>query len=334
MTASASIDVRAYEAERSVALFTDGWDELVAANPWATSFQRAWWYRTWVRVVAAAESCTPVVFTAEAGGVRVGCGFGLYATDSGTVARPLGWPWSDYHDAVGPDSPLGVDLVATMLTRLGADHPVELRELRPHGLLARAGRKLGWTAAPDSETVAVNLRDAAHLQRVTGRREYAMKRRRLARLGELRLTQLGDPDDIARLLPAFIEMHRAQWADRADAVAPFDGGVVDEAFHAFGAAGGREGGVLLTVLSHGDEPLAMYFGFRHGRWYGGYRTTYRLDAWRYSPGHLLLQEMLRDFHRAGLAELDLMRGGYAYKLAYASTVTRNTSLTLGSPTCT
>ena len=47
--------------------------------------------------------------------------------------------------------------------------------------------------------------------------------------------------------------------------------------------------------------------------------------------HDELVDMLR---RAGLAELDLMRGGYAYKLAYASTVNRNTSLTQGSPTCT
>lgn len=316
-------------ADRAVAMFDAEWDALAAANPKATSFQTAWWYRTWARVVAPSESCTPVVLTAQRGSTRVACAFAICSGETGDVVRPLGWPWSDYHDAVGPGCDEAVSLVAAMLRRLSGELAVELDDVRPDGLLARAASRLGIVAQPSSQTVSIDLRDAPHLRRITGRREHATKRRRLERMGPLRCAHLREPEAVARWLPRFIEMHREQWRGRTDAVAPFDGGVVDEAFREVGDEGARHGGVVLTVLTIADDPIAMYYGFAYRSWYGGYRTTFRRSASRHSPGHLMLHGMIHTLRSLGFKELDLMRGGYAYKMEYASIVSHNLALSMG-----
>jgi CelD/BcsL family acetyltransferase involved in cellulose biosynthesis len=325
--------LRIHDDHECAAVFGPHWDAMAAANPFATPFQSAWWYRVWSRLAAPAESCTPFVVTAGDGDRRAACAFGVYGGDR-PVVRPLGWPWADYHDAVGARDEATAALVEAIVERVAAEHPLELAELRPGGLLERAGRRLGGTVTEGSTTVALDLRDAERLAEATGRKEYQLKRRRLQRLGALVTTQLRDPERIVRRLPAFIEMHRAQWAGRADAVGPFDGGAVDAVFLAAGAEGGARGEVVLTELTLDGEPLAMYFGFLRGRWYGGYRTTFKADARRFSPGHLMLHDMIHRFRTDGLVELDLMRGGYAYKMAYGTVVGSNVTIAFGGESCT
>ena len=116
--------------------------------------------------------------------------------------------------------------------------------------------------------------------------------------------------------PAFVEMHYEQWKDRFDAVAPFDGEVINATFDYIIRHLAPHGLILLTELLLDDRPIAMYYGFNYGRRYGAYRTTFDSTFRHLSPGHLMLRQMMVDFSRAGIIELDLMRGDYPYKREY------------------
>ncbi len=292
-----------------------------------TPFQTVGWCRAWITQAARFEQATPILLEAGvAAGGRVRVGLQVHDTVAGPVLRPLSWPWADYHDACDmtpgghPDAPRvlaeAIDyLQGTERARL------DLPDLVDGGLLHRAAVQLGARLRSSSTVVSVDLGDAEHVRSIASRKEIARKARRLARLGRLSLVHLRDPADLAARLPAFFAMHAAQWKDRADVVAPFDGGVVDQTFAAVAAQ--PDAGVLLTELRLDSSPLAMYFGFLHRRRYWGYRTAYDRRYWRLSPGHQLVVQMITDFARSPVDTFDLMRGGYAYKLEYASSVSAN-----------
>lgn len=330
---SRPLDFGLLEGAGAERFLEERWDRLVALNPRATAFQTAAWYRGWVESAARAEGAEPVLLCVGPPGAPRAA-LALQRTSGGgePSLRSLSWPWSDYHEAVGsaldPEAVAGLAHALAALPGL-AGCPLVLDEAIPGGLLDAAASAAGASAEASSPTEAIDLDDGPHVERVLGHREHQVKQRRLERAGEVRCVHHDSPEEIGRHLEDFIALHREQWKGRTEAVAPFDGGAVDQAFHAFGRRLAERGGVLLTELSLSGRPIAMYFGMRHGAWYGGYRTAFAADLYRLSPGHLMLRRMISDFRRAGLRWLDLMRGSYAYKRGYTNRVSRNRRFVLG-----
>jgi CelD/BcsL family acetyltransferase involved in cellulose biosynthesis len=305
------------------ATLDDAWDRLAAANPSATVFQTAPWYRAWLSAAAAAEGATPLV-VAVAGGSGTRAAVALQRERGSAVLRPLSAPWADYHDAVGdPNDDASLRALADGLTGLVREgFSLALDDVVADGLLARACVELG-EALPSTPVAAVDLTDGEHVTRVVARKEYVVKWRRLHRLGPVRCVHHTEQPAIRARFPAFVALHRAQWQGRVDAVAPFDGGVVDAAFSAMVEQLTPRHALMLTELLLGDRAIAMYLGFVHAGRYLAYRTAYDAAYRRLSPGHLMLARMILDFRAAGLRELDLMRGAYGYKDEYANRAGRN-----------
>jgi CelD/BcsL family acetyltransferase involved in cellulose biosynthesis len=320
------IFLRAAHSWGTLDILDSGWDTLVERNPHATVFQTSGWYRAWVETAAAAEDAEPLVLRVPAcGPPRTALALQRCRLEGEDVLRPLSWPWADYHDAVGdPSDQEAVSaLVAglkSLVNELG--RTLVLDEIVPDGLLATALRPLS-IGHPASVTETIDLRDSAHIARIVGRSEHRAKWRALQNRGETKVRHRQGLDEVLPLMPAFIDLHRKQWAARADSVAPFDGHFIDATFLAMVRQLAPAGRLVLTDLSLNDTPIAMYFGFVHANKYGGYRTTYDRDYRRLSPGHLMLQRMVVDFAAAGIRELDLMRGGYAYKRQYCNRTGRN-----------
>jgi CelD/BcsL family acetyltransferase involved in cellulose biosynthesis len=310
-----------------------------------TPFQTNGWWRGWIREAAPAERAMPVLARAPAadGGTLV-AGLQVHRTSTPCTMRPLSWPWADYHDAArvyatGRSSPRpeadAADADAHALAAaidsvrhdLGA--ALALEDLVDGGLLHRSAVVLGARTRPGTAVVSLDLNDPDTVSRIIERGEMRRKRRKLEREGTLRLTCAGTPDGILARLPAFVALHRARWAGRADVVAPFDGGVVDRTFAA--VATERSSRATLHELCLGDTPIAAYFGFVHRRRYWGYRTAYDTSRRRDSPGHLLLSAMVSAFAAGGVDAFDLMRGSYAYKLGLPSTTGSTITSELPSP---
>jgi CelD/BcsL family acetyltransferase involved in cellulose biosynthesis len=311
------------EARRA---FTSEWDELGRANPQATVFQTSGWYRAWLETVAAHELAVPIVLRVPDSG-RCRAAVALQISHTGVTAlRPLSWPWADYHDGVGsPFDHEAIKSIAWALEDLMAEQqcPLLLDDVLSGGLWQRILAHLPVLDTSSSYTSAIDLTDAVHLESVLSKKEYIRKWQRLLRLGPVKCKHHLELTAVLARLPAFAEQHCQQWVGRPDAVAPFDGGVVNVAFEAIIRHLAPRGLVIMTELILGDRPIAMYFGLTYQGRYGGYRTSFDNTYRRLSPGHLMLRQMIVDLTAAGFHELDLMRGDYMYKNNYTNLFRHN-----------
>jgi CelD/BcsL family acetyltransferase involved in cellulose biosynthesis len=303
-----------------------------------TPFQTAGWYWAWISEAAASEQVVPILVQAkDSGDALVSVALQLHtAEEGGAVLRPLSWPWADYHCAwtQRTDQPEYADTPRVLAAALEEvqrveDARLDLADVLTGGLLHRAAQLLGARESPASPVVAIDLTDAGRVAAVVERKEIVRKRRLLARRGEVSVVHRRTAGDITAQLPSFFSMHAAQWRQREDVVAPFDGGTVDRTFTA--VAQRPDTGAVLSELRLDSVPVAMYFGFLHADRFWAYRTAFDQTYRRLSPGHQLVVAMIEDFVASGVRTFDLMRGEYPYKLEYASTVARNVRLERGKP---
>ncbi len=311
--------------------FTPEWDELAARNPCATVFQTAGWYKAWLEVAADEEGVEPVVLCVSKDGIlHMAVALQVHGA-SNRVIQPLSTPWADYHDAVGSPFDLEVQqALASAILRLMTDtgYSILCDDIAPNGILVKALRPFATIIEDSNLTASIDLTHQSHLEVILAHKEHRIKWRRLERQGEVHCRHHVRPDIIMERLPKFIALHRGQWEGRCDAVAPFDGHVIDQTFQAIVRHLAPRGQLLLTELSLEDQPIAMYFGFVYIGRYFGYRTTYDKTYWRLSPGHLMLKQMILDLAAAGFHDLDLMRGAYAYKREYCDKIRRNKCIQL------
>ena len=127
--------------------------------------------------------------------------------------------------------------------------------------------------------------------------------RHLEKLGPVRLVRLDEADPV--WLDRFFQMEAAGWKGKqgtAIACSP-----QSRAMHeAFAREAARFGYLTLYSLECAGEPVAMHFGLTmHGR-YMVPKLTFDETKAEYSPGHLLLQEILRDCVDRGLVEVDFL----------------------------
>ena len=81
----------------------------------------------------------------------------------------------------------------------------------------------------------------------------------------------------------------------------------------------RERGVLVvSSLCAGDTLLAVHFGSLHDGRFGWWVPAYDPAYSKFSPGGLLLEELLKASHARGDVEFDFLIGGEGYKFLYAT----------------
>jgi len=148
-----------------------------------TPFQTSGWYRAWL--AAEPEEAEPVIVRTPHAAVALQ----ISDHDGERALRPLGFPWADYHDAVGT----AVDALAAALveTKDALRLPLLLHDVVPDGLLDRTMQILGAKVSNASPTGAIDL--AVPLP---ARRELVRKERQLRRLGDLRIVHHRDRADI------------------------------------------------------------------------------------------------------------------------------------------
>jgi CelD/BcsL family acetyltransferase involved in cellulose biosynthesis len=89
-------------------------------------------------------------------------------------------------------------------------------------------------------------------------------------------------------------------------------------------------GGLLSVVYAGDQIAAVHFGMRSDTIWHYWFAAYNHELQRYSPGLIILLEMLKAAPGLGIRTITLGQGDEAYKLRYA---TGSTQLASGSVDC-
>lgn len=76
--------------------------------------------------------------------------------------------------------------------------------------------------------------------------------------------------------------------------------------------------VRISTLEIDGNWVAYYLGFHYRKHYSLYNTNFVQETARYSPGSILMIQLLKNAFAEGLEEVDLMRGGEDYKFHWTN----------------
>ncbi|MBV9693889.1 MAG: GNAT family N-acetyltransferase [Alphaproteobacteria bacterium] len=137
------------------------------------------------------------------------------------------------------------------------------------------------------------------------------QRRRLASLGELRFCIASEPHDIARVFEVFVAQKSRRYQETLGNPG-FDVPGQREYYRRLGCELASRGSQL-SYLTVGDEVIATAWCLIAGRTFYYMMCAYAAEWRKYSPGRLLLEELVRWAEQTGLEFFDLGIGDESYK---------------------
>jgi CelD/BcsL family acetyltransferase involved in cellulose biosynthesis len=214
--------------------------------------------------------------------------------------RPVGRPFSDYHGVVlGEDVELEPRelMRACRLATWCFDHlPAALAAFQPYVL--GQGRSPRIDLEQGSEAASSEIRAAARKARKLGRE-----------IGPLRFVASTEEAELFDLLVAW---KRRQYAHTGVRDVLADDRSRALLRHALESQG------MLSVLYAGDQVAGIHLGLRAGGVWHSWFPAYNPALHRYSPGLVLMLELVKAAPALGIAEIDLGKGEARYKQALAN----------------
>ncbi len=303
------------------------WTELVEADPDASLFMTPEWVMTWWRHLGRGRL---VIATARESGTLVGLA-PMCETDATVVGLPAralrfaGEPEADRLGllAAGGDAKTLDALVAAVLDRAGgvdfarldeivADSPTDkaldrgLQRRGVRGLRRTCGRAPVLTLQP-----SLPDQEAAYPKSLRTRLRRARKRVEAAGGLEFRRWR-PQPEEVPDLLVRLRAVETLKIAARHASGQRGDGVLTPTDRWAFFqescALFAAKGWLDVATLSSGARLAAYRLGFRFHGAFLDYNLAQDPEFQRLSPGRLLLDEIIRDAQREGLAAVDASRG--------------------------
>ena len=244
----------------------------------------------------------------------------------------LGRPLSDYSDFLIAEDPEAN--VASLTEYIGREmgwDALELRGIREDSpnlpLLQRSiphGPPGAWSAKWRTSNVAPYLPLSTSWQEYSDglkkglRTDTRRQIRRLEQQGELSFRECGTIEEVTQLLDRF-SVQKSQRYTSTGAKDILRGGGLITFFKDVANSLWERGQVHVSSLNLDDLPLAVHFGFVSGEKYFYYMPSFDADFSGYSPGRLLLTNLVENSFSNGLNEFDFMAGADSYKYDWTST---------------
>lgn len=297
------------------------WQRLPAAGASAIYTSSAWCLMAWK---AFPDLGPPRLVTVMDSGTLLGL-LPLTSESNGNGLSWAGWPLGDEHDArIGPSACRQEEIAAALLygaaTATSAGTTPRLPDVRSASVLTRvAGSRPGSPAPilrlgePDTPFGPLACIPGWSRDR---RRQLRSARRRLAEAGTVAFERISEPAQLAAALPRFVEARLAAWRHRGrlEELPAMDRHVNFPDFIASVASElSSRDQCYLAVISLDGDPVAQSLLFRTLGADLLYMSTYRPDATRYGPSHLLLAEIAAAAVAEGVRVIELGRGDEPYK---------------------
>jgi CelD/BcsL family acetyltransferase involved in cellulose biosynthesis len=232
----------------------------------------------------------------------------------GSLARPIGAPWSDYHALItAPGETLDVE-EALSLAGISTFRFQGLVD--PHGLFAAV-------PAAEAETYRIVMNGSGEDYWETLRADSPKRFKNMRRLEHKLAREVGapvfGPDKGPAAFARILEWKRDQFRRTGlhDVLGPDWSRRLMRRL--FARRSGDFQGLLLT-LSVDGRPIAGHFGVREGDSYHPWIAAFDPALSAYSPGQTFLSEAIRAMPRLGLRTYDLSAGSDHYKKPFASHV--------------
>jgi CelD/BcsL family acetyltransferase involved in cellulose biosynthesis len=299
------------------------WENICEANPQAEIFHTFQWNRAFcIALGPDASLCVVVVY---AGTEVVGI---LPLASRGDSLQFLGSPASDYNDVLCYEK-YTAEVVKTAFdallqgkvrwTRCILDNvPAHSRLVRSLGILSNEVQKrLQLCFKSPCPTLLLNARTEGKGDNWLRKQSVQRHEKRLRKLGLLSFRHLETRKEIRQHLDAFFLQHVQRLAFKGRkshflqlATRQFYSALVDELDPCVQ--------LRFSMLSLNELPIAYHFGFQYKGKFIWYQPTFNVNYWDYSPGEVLLAELLRYAQRRSISEFDFTVGGEGYKSRFAN----------------
>ena len=185
--------------------------------------------------------------------------------------------------------------------------------------LQAAARRLGLSCYCEDEMPAPALDLAGQSPELAEKKSLARYERRLRRQGEVEVRHLRDGEAILPQLDELVAQHTARWEGRGNP-SRFLYPKSRAFFERLTCLAGRTDWLRFTRIDWEGRPIAFHYGlcFR-GRFFWG-TPAFALDVARYSPGQVLLRQLLLAAIREGVNTFDFGTGAAPFKLRFATKV--------------
>ena len=271
------------------------WRELAACGDTNTVFQQPHWQRTWWEVHGRGELV--VISVADDDGHVVAVA-PLFV--DGDMAFLVGSGGSDYLDFIGEATRPGVveAIVGTVFDRFPGLLGLRLYHVpdasRTGARLQQAAAALGLVCHDEGDLAAPALAldvggDAG--RRAASRTSLRRHERACAGAGALTVEHLRGAKQIVPRLDAFFDQHRRRWRDTAFP-SLFDDAAQRHFYRRLAEGADAEFGLRFTVIAVDGRPWACHYGFHFSDSYLWYKPSFEIEFARFSPGEVLLRQLL------------------------------------------
>jgi CelD/BcsL family acetyltransferase involved in cellulose biosynthesis len=308
------------------------WHRLWQVSPVREVFTQLPWNRSsWRSYGNCGPLCTPVVYR---GNEVIGI---LPLIKSGKMLRFIGAPRSDYNDLLcaepGAPAVLEAALSALLTVKTSWDYccfenlpensillkfypQLSSRLQKQFKLLFHAPCPTLLLPADEKEQILTSLMKKKSLKR---------HKNKLEKAGDLRFYHIEEREKIKEHLPLFFKQHierRGKAGDKSlfytEIAQTFYHHLVDELDPR------RE--LRFSVLELDNRPVAYHFGFETGNKFIWYKPSFEVEFWKYSPGEVLIWNLLDYISQKNITELDFTVGNEDFKARFSNLVRSNHSL--------
>lgn len=145
------------------------------------------------------------------------------------------------------------------------------------------------------------------------------RRRQLEKLGRLSVERITDAAALEAGLQAGFRLERSGWKGRQGTAI-----TQDEKTHGFyrelASRAAGQGYLSLFLLRLDGEPIAFHFGLGYGGIYYLLKVAYDESLKAYGPGHLLVEETVKDAISRGFTDYDFLGDEMEWKKEWCATV--------------
>ncbi len=299
------------------------WDHVWTTSSRPEIFQNFGWIRAFWRAYGYDRSLfSPVVFQ---GDKVVGI---LPIVLHGRTLQFLGVPGSDYNDILCEESRV-VDILRTvleaLLDRRGAWKNCILENLSGRSRIVRhlqelprhLRRHLTLVFRCSCPAIVLGEKPTGPLSHLLRKKSLRRHLNRFQKLGQINFRHLENRAEIRPHLTRFFRLHVERWA-MTGRVSHFQQPETRRFYEALVDELDPSRELRFGVLELDSQPIAYHFGFEFDGKFIWYQSAFDVSYWEYSPGEVLLGELLRYAREKALCEFDFTIGGEVYKNRYAT----------------
>ena len=183
------------------------------------------------------------------------------------------------------------------------------------------------TKAPVPTPTLLTKNHKADVSSIVGKYSINRHIRKLSKLGDISFINLRDRSDILPYIDLFFEQHIRRYQLKAQISQFIDKEYKDFYLNIINNFDGTNW-LIFSVLLLDEKPIAFHIGFEYNKRLIWYKPSFDIEFRNYSPGTIMLKELIKYTASSDLDELDFTIGDEDFKSRFSNYTRYNQNIAL------